>query len=107
MQSVTKSLIPTLLIAIPLIASKIAMFDIDIVIIKKNIKKKSHLQVINVLKKSIRVITITKQILNLIIGFTFGKLLASALAMENKFIKAIFEDKNIKFCVNTFDLRKV
>lgn len=57
--------------------------------IKKSVEKKHYLQVINVLKKSIKAIIIIKQILNLKISLTVGKLLASALAVENQLTKII------------------
>lgn len=91
------------MIATPFIASKIAIADINTAIIKNNIKKKRHIQVVNVLKKSIRVTTIIKQILNFEISFIIGKLLAYALVVENQLGKAISEDEALQFCVNTVD----
>lgn len=50
------------------------MPNADIAIAKKNIKKKRHSQIVNILKESVRATTITKQILNFQISFTVGEL---------------------------------
>ena len=78
------------------------MPDIDIAINKKNVERKRHSWVINVLKKSVRVTTITKQILNLEVSLKIGKLLAFALTIEKQLTKVIFEDEAVQFWVNTF-----
>ena len=69
------------------------MPDTNIVISKKNIERKRHLQVINILKESIKATTITKEILDLEISLIVGKLLAFVLAVEKQLIKAISKDK--------------
>ena len=63
-------------------APKTAMSDADTAISKKNIKRKRHPQVVNILKESMAARTITKQILDLEVSLTIGKLLAFALAVE-------------------------
>lgn len=61
----------------------------------KKWSKKTHSQVINVLKESVGATTITKRILDLRVNLTVGKLLASALAVEKQLTKAIIEDKAV------------
>lgn len=68
---------------------------------KKVLKEKKHFQVVNVLKKFVKVTTITKYILDLKINSIISKLLVSASAIEKQFIKAIFKDKTILFYLNT------
>lgn len=60
---------------------------------RKMVERKKHPQVINMLEKSIRAITITKHILNLEINLTIGELLALAPAVEKQLTKAITEDE--------------
>ena len=57
------------------------------------VEKKKYLQVVNRLKRSIRATTMTKHILNLEVNLSIGELLASALAIEKQFIKAITKNK--------------
>lgn len=71
------------------------MLDADIIIAKKGVSKKTHLQIVNVLKEFIGVTTIRKGIFDLGINFTIGKLLAFAPAVEKQFIKAISDNKAI------------
>lgn len=71
------------------------MPDIETGKLKKTIERKKHLQIINVLKKSVKTTTIIKRILNLEVNLTIGKLLFSALTIENQLTKAITEDKAI------------
>lgn len=60
---------------------------------KKIIKKKKYLQNFNILKKFIRVMTITNHILNLEINLTIGKLLVLALVIKKQLTKTIIKDK--------------
>ena len=53
--------------------------DIDISTIKKNIVKKKHFGMVNVLRKSIGTTTITMQTFDLGVSFTVGELLASLI----------------------------
>lgn len=71
------------------------MLDIEAREPKKTVKKKKHLQVVNVWKESISATTITKDILDLGVNLTVSKLLASASAIEKQLTKAIIEDKVI------------
>lgn len=58
------------------------MLDTNTTTAKKTVEKKKHSQIINVLKKFVRATTITKNILDLEINFTNGKLLVFALAVK-------------------------
>lgn len=64
---------------------------------KKIVERKKHPQVINILKKSIRAITITKHILNLEINLTIGELLASAPAVEKQLTKLLLRTRLCNF----------
>lgn len=70
---------------------------------RKAIEKKKYLQVINVLKVSIEVMTIIKYILDLGVNLTVDKLLTLALAIEKQLIKAITEDEAMQLLVNTLE----
>lgn len=59
-----------------------AMPDVEADEHKKTIGRKKHLRVVNVLKESIGVTTITKRILDLGVNLTVGELLVSAPAIE-------------------------
>lgn len=76
-------------------------------LIKKSVKRKKHLRVVEVLKKLVEVTTITKRILNLRVNLTNSKLLAFPLAIEKQLTKVIIEEKVIQFQVNSLDLGKV
>lgn len=65
--------------------------------LKKTIKRKKHPRVVNILKESVGVTTITKRILDLEINLIVGKLLASAPAIKKQLIKAITEDEAGQF----------
>lgn len=67
---------------------------------KKRIKRKKHLCIVNVLRKSVQATTITKHIFNLGLNFTVSKLLASAPAIEKQLTKAISKDETVQFQVN-------
>lgn len=71
------------------------MPNADTAKVKKNMQKKKYSWIIYILKKSIRITTITKQILNLKLSFTIGKLLASTLAMKKQLTENIFKDEAI------------
>lgn len=91
---VTKSLVP-IPVTTPSVIPKIAIPNVNIIMAKKNMEKKRHLWVINILKKFIGAITITKCILNFRVNFIIDKLLASVLAVKKKFIKVISKNKAI------------
>ena len=74
---------------------------------RKTVERNKHPQVVNVLKKSVRAMTITKCILDLRVNLTIVKLLASALAIEKQFTKAITKDKAMQFRVNTLESSSV
>lgn len=50
--------------------------------VKKNVEYKKHPRIVGVLKKSIKVIMITKQILDLRVNFSINKLLAYILIIK-------------------------
>ena len=60
------------------------MPDANKVIIKKNVKQKTHSQVVNIMKEFMRAITIRKQILDLGISSTVNKLLVSAPVVKKE-----------------------
>lgn len=70
---------------------------------KKRLERKKHLQIVNMLKKSIGVTTITKGILDLEINLTVKELLASALTIKRQLTMAITEDKAVQFWVNILE----
>lgn len=62
--------------------------------VKKSIKRKKYLCVVNIfMKKSIGATTIKKCILDLEINFIVGKLLVSVPGMKKQLIKTIFENE--------------
>lgn len=71
------------------------MLDIKAIELKKIVKKKKYPQMINILKKFLDAIIITKHILDLKINLTVGKLLTSTLTVEKQLTKIIFEDETI------------
>lgn len=73
------------------------MFDIDIIMVKKNVEEKRHSQVVNILKKFVQVTTITKRLFDLRISLIIGNLLIFALTIEKQLIKTIFDDKVVQF----------
>ena len=83
------------------------MPKINLRIVKKNIKKKKHSQVYNVLKKSVEATNITNQILDLGSSLTVDNLIVSLPAIEKQLTKTIFEDEVFQFYVNTLELAKV
>lgn len=60
---------------------------------KKTVKRKKHLRVVNILKKSVGAMTIIKRILDLRVNLTIGQLLASAPAVEKQLTKTITKDE--------------
>ena len=87
-------------ISIPLAVSEEVMPNVEKSQVKKNIERKKHLCVVNVLKESVGATTITKCILHLRVNLTIGKLLASAPVIEKQLIKAISEDETVQFQVH-------
>lgn len=81
-ESIKKSPIPTLLLATSSVAPKTVMPNVDMVQARRSVEKKIYPQVVNILKESIGVTTITNQILDLGISLTVDKLLMFALAIE-------------------------
>ncbi|MCJ1348653.1 hypothetical protein MMC31_006886, partial [Peltigera leucophlebia] len=75
--------------------------------VKKNVERKRHPRVVEVLKESVGATMITKRILDLGVNLTVGKLLASASAVEKQLTKAITEDKAVQFRVNTLSLGEI
>lgn len=71
------------------------MPDVEGTIAKKIAERKKHPQVINVLKESVGVTTITKRISDLGVNLTVGELLATAPAIKKQLIKVFFEDKAV------------
>lgn len=71
------------------------MLDIKAIELKKIVEKKKYPQMVNILKKILDAIIITKHILDLKINLTVGKLLTSTLAVEKQLTKIIFEDEAI------------
>lgn len=59
-----------------------AIQDAETSEIRKTFERKEHPQIVNVLKKLVGAITITKRILDQIVNLTVGRLLASALVVE-------------------------
>lgn len=106
-EPIRESPVPSLLLATPSVILEIAMPNADMAITKKSIERKRYPRVINVLKESVKVTTITKRILDLGVSFIIGKLLASATAVEKQPTKAISKDKDVQFYVNTLVLAEV
>lgn len=79
------------------------MLDVDPVT-KKGFERKRHPRVVNVLKESVGVTTITKRILDLEVSLTVEKLLASAPTVEKQLTKAISKDEAMQFRVNSVDI---
>lgn len=73
------------------------MPDVETYEPKKIIVRKKHLGVVNILKESIRAITISKHILDLRINLTVSQLLVSSPAVEKQLIKAITKDEGMQF----------
>ncbi len=74
---------------------------------KKTVDRKKYLRVVNMLKESVGVITITKRILDLRVNLTIGELLASTPAVEKQLTKIITEDKAVQFRVNILEFSTV
>ena len=106
-EPVRKSLVPTPLLATLSVVLEKAMPNVDTATIKQSIEKKRHLRVVNVLKESIGATTITKQILDLGVSLTVGKLLASVPVVKKQLTKAISKNKVIQFRVNILGLAEV
>lgn len=68
---------------------------------KKTVEKKKHPWVVNILKKFIGGMTITKRILDLKLNLTIGELLVLAPVVKKQCTKAITEEKALQFEVNT------
>ena len=79
------------------------MTDVDSVA-KKDLERKRHPRVVNVLKESVGATTITKRILDLGVSLTLEELLASAPAVEKQLTKAISEDEAVQFRVSLVDI---
>ena len=62
---------------------------------KKQVERKKHPRVINVLKEVVGATTITKLILDLEVNLTVGELLVSAPVIEKQLTKAISEDGTV------------
>ncbi len=106
MRTCTKKFI-TYLDFSPVPSQEAAMPDAEATEPKKQVEKKKHLRVVNVLKKSVGATTITKRILDLGVNLTVGELLASAPAVEKRLTKAISEDEAVQFRVNTLESNAV
>ena len=83
------------------------MQDADTTMGKKIIERKKYSQFVNVLKKFVGVITITKRSLDLGVSLIIGELLVSAPTVEKQPTKAISEDENVQFRVNTLGSAEV
>lgn len=70
------------MVSTPNLSQKAAILDAKAGKLKKIVKRKKHPQVINILKKSVSVTTITKHIVNLGVNLTIDKLLTSTLILE-------------------------
>lgn len=75
--------------------------------VKKNIERKKHLKVVEILKKFVGATMIIKCILNLKMNLTVEELLVFALAIKKQLIKAIIEDKMVQFLVNILGLGRI
>ncbi len=84
-----------------------AMPDAGVTEPKKQVERKKHRRVVNILKESLGAMTIIKNILDLGVNVTVGELLASASAVEKQPTKAISEDAAVQFQVNTLELNAV
>lgn len=84
-------------------SQEMAMPNTEISKLKKTIERKKHLQVINVLKNSVQVTTITKYILNLWGYLTISKLLVLVPAVRKQLTKTITEDKVMQFQINILE----
>ncbi len=84
-----------------------AMPDAEATEPKKQVEKKKHLRVVNVLKKLVSVTTITKCILDLGVSLIVGELLSSPPAVEKRLTKAISENEAVQFLVNNLESNAV
>lgn len=83
------------------------MLDVEEDQVKKNIERKNHPCVVNLLKEFVGATTITKRILDLGVNFTIGELQASVLGVEKQLTKAISENEAVRFRVNTLSSTEV
>ena len=84
-----------------------AMPDAEATEPKKQVEKKKHPRVVNVLKESVGVTTITERILDLGVSLTVSESLASAPTVEKQPIEAISENETVQFRVNTLESNAV
>lgn len=87
----------TTLTPIAFAVSEKPMPDLEGGVTKKNVERKKHFRVVNVLKKSVRATTIIKRILDVGVNIAVSKLLASVAAVEKQLTKAISKDEAILF----------
>lgn len=93
-------------IAILFMFQKAVMLNGEAITIKKMVQRKEYPRVVNVLKISIGVTTITKRILDLHINLTIDELLALAPAIEKQLTKTILEDEAVYFWFNILESSK-
>ena len=79
----------------PIAVPKEVMSNVEGSQVKKNIQRKKHPHIVNMLKQSIEATTITKYILDLGVNFTIGKLLVSAPHVEKQLTKAISKNEAV------------
>ena len=87
----------------PFLSQEAAMPDLEVTDPKKQVERRKHVRVVNVLKESVGATIITKRILDLGVNLTVGELLASAPAVKKQLTKAISEDEAVKFQVNNLE----
>ena len=74
---------------------------------KKNLERKKHLKVTNVLKESVGITKITKRILDLDVSLTVGELLTSASGLEKLLTKVLSDVEVVQFRVNSLGVAAV
>lgn len=82
---------------------KVAMPDTEASEPKKTVERKKHPQVVNVLKKSVYITTITRCILDLGVNLTVGVLLASAPTIKKQLTKTATKNEAVQFWINTLE----
>ena len=106
-EPVRESIVLAPLLVILFVAPETAMLDANLSTAKKSVEKKRHPWVVNVLKKSVGAITITKRILDLKVSLTVCELLPFAPAVEKQLKKTIFKDEAVQFRINTLKSAEV
>ncbi len=79
------------------LSQEAALPDAEVTERKKQVERKKHSQVVNIMKESVGATTITKRIQDLGVNLTVSELSASAPAFQKQLTKAISEDEAVQF----------